>query len=192
MKPDHYKCIKSESKGEYKEKGSKFLAFAYPVSTETEIKILLDRFKKEYYDARHICYAYILGTEEVVMKSSDAGEPSGTAGLPILNQLRSFDLKNVILVVVRYFGGTKLGTSGLVSAYKSVAKEAMENSEFIEKPITEELSIRFDYVKMNTVMRWLKEMDALILEQTFSEQECILRIALLKSHKKVLLDKLRE
>jgi uncharacterized YigZ family protein len=192
VKPNHFTSIESKSQGDYKEKGSKFLAFAHPLSHETDAKVLLDLYKKEYYDARHICYAYVFGTESEVMKSSDAGEPNGSAGLPILNQLRSFEVKNVFLVVVRYFGGTKLGVSGLVSAYKSAAKQALENATLVEVPIKVEVEIRFAYDKMNTIMKWLKEWHATPLEQVFHDQECAMKVKVLRSYEKVLLEKMDE
>jgi len=190
VKTDFYKCIKGLSKGEYKEKSSKFLSFAHPARSENEIKLLLSTYKKEYFDARHICYAYILGTENEVLKSSDAGEPNGTAGLPILNQLRSFEVKNVLLVVVRYFGGTKLGASGLVHAYKTAAHEALRQAELVLLPITFELSFSFPYLKMNEVMKWAKDHGATILSQEFTNNECEMRISALRSLEKALQDKM--
>lgn len=192
MKPDFYKCIKGLSTGEYKEKGSKFLAFAHPIRSEEEIKSLLDNYKKQYFDARHICHAYILGTEREVLKSSDAGEPNGTAGLPILNQLRSFEVKNVLLVVVRYFGGTKLGASGLVHAYKTAAQEALALAEIVQLPITVELNFSFPYLKMNEVMRFAKEQEASVLSQEFSESDCAIHISILRSQEKGWKDKIAD
>ncbi|MCR6638650.1 MAG: YigZ family protein [Sporocytophaga sp.] len=131
-----YYSIKAPSEGLYKELGSKFISFAFPVSSETEIKDILERFKKEYYDARHICYAYRIGFSEQKFRVNDAGEPAHTAGDPIFNQIKSFELTNIIVIVVRYFGGTKLGKSGLIQAYKTAAEEALKNAEKIEKKRT--------------------------------------------------------
>lgn len=192
MKSDFYKCIKEHSRGEYKEKGSKFLAFAQPIRSGEEIKTCLEKYKKDYFDARHICYAYVLGSDGETMKSSDAGEPNGTAGLPILNQLRSFEVKNVLLVVVRYFGGTKLGASGLVHAYKTAAQEALANAEIVLLPITLELRFSFPYLKMNEVMRFVKETEAAVLSQEFSESDCIMQVAILRSQEKSWKDKIAD
>lgn len=178
--------------GEYKEKGSKFLAFAQAIRSEEEIKTCLESFKKEYFDARHICYAYVLGSDDTTMKCSDAGEPNGTAGLPILNQLRSFEVKNVLLIVVRYFGGTKLGASGLVHAYKTAAQEALANAEVVMLPITLELSFSFPYLKMNEVMRFVKETEATVMSQEFSANDCEMRVSVLRSQEKGWKDKIAD
>ncbi len=187
MKIDHYPSIKAASTGEYKEKGSKFIAFAIPLEFEDEVKTWLDSYKKEYYDARHVCYAYSYGIENEVLKSNDAGEPNGTAGLPILNQIRSIGLKNILVIVVRYFGGTKLGVSGLVTAYKSAAKLALESAERIEKPITAEVEFDFPYLKMNAVMKLVKETGASILSQDFGGDTCSMKVMVLRSKKEVFI-----
>lgn len=187
---DHYLSVKGVASGEYKEKGSKFLAFVHPIDSEAEIKSHLDNYKKEYYDARHVCYAYTFGIENEVLKSSDAGEPNGTAGLPILNQIRSSGLKNILVIVVRYFGGTKLGASGLVTAYKAAAKSAIENAIKIEKPIVVEVEFEFPYLKMNSVMKMVKDYAATILEQDFGNDTCCLKVQLLKSKEEEFVQKI--
>jgi uncharacterized YigZ family protein len=154
---DTYKMIKQASAGEFKDKGSKFYAYAYPVSTEDDVKLHLADLRKKHYDARHHAYAYILGTDKSAWRANDDGEPSGSSGKPIYGQLLSFDLTNTLIVVVRYFGGTKLGIPGLISAYRSAAKEAINNTEIIEKKIQDIYELGFTYPDMNKVMRILKE-----------------------------------
>ena len=161
---DTYKTIKSPAQGIYKEKGSKFISFAYPVKTESEVKLLLEENKKEYYDARHHCFAYILGYDKSAWRLNDDGEPSGTAGKPIYGQLQSFDLTNTLLIVVRYFGGIKLGVSGLINAYKSAAKDALQNSSIIENTINELYKLIFSYEMINESMKLVKEFGLQIVE----------------------------
>lgn len=159
MFDDTYFTIASPSEGLYKEKGSKFLAFAYHVETEVEVKEHVERIKKEYFDARHHCYAYILGARKDAFRINDDGEPSGTAGKPIHGQLLSKDLTNVLVVVVRYFGGIKLGVSGLINAYKTAARDALDQAKIVEKTIDLGYHLHFEYPLMNDVMRILKEYD---------------------------------
>jgi uncharacterized YigZ family protein len=154
----------------FKEKGSKFIAFAYPVENEQEIKEKLDLLYKKYNDATHHCYAYILGKDKGIFRANDDGEPNGTAGLPILGQIRSRNLTNILIVVVRYFGGTKLGASGLVSAYKTAAAEVLAQAEMTEKIVMKSLEIHFDYLQMNEIMKIIKEYDLKIIQQTFDNQ----------------------
>lgn len=168
MENDIYLTIDQESQGLYKEKGSRFLSFAYPVSSESEIKTLLDQLKKEYYDARHHCYAYIMGAKQDVFRAQDAGEPNHSAGDPILGQIRSKGLTDILVVVVRYFGGTKLGIPGLVHAYKTAAADALEQAHVVEKVIEENLEIEFEYPKMNDIMRLIREYDIKIEAQQFA------------------------
>jgi uncharacterized YigZ family protein len=158
------------AEGLYKEKGSKFLAFAYYIAQEAEVKQRIEALKKEYYDARHWCYAYIVGKDKNISRANDDGEPNGTAGLPILNQIKSKNLTNVLVVVVRYFGGTKLGASGLVNAYKTVASEALNQAQIVEKIVNISLQLTFDYLQMNEVMKIIKDYDLLIKQQTFDNQ----------------------
>ena len=157
MADDTYKTIKSLSQGIYKEKGSRFIAYASPVSSIGEIKPILDEYRKKFYNAMHHSYAYLLGFERSVWRVSDDGEPSGTAGKPILGQMNSFGLTNIIIVVVRYFGGTLLGTSGLINAYKTAAYDALNNSEIIECTVKDYYKIEFGYSSMNSVMKILKD-----------------------------------
>lgn len=178
--PDTYLTLKSESQGLYKEKGSKFLAFAYPVRSEQEVKEILDQLKKQYYDARHHCYAYILGATGQEFRANDDGEPGHSAGDPILGQIRSNNLTNTLIVVVRYFGGTKLGVGGLVTAYKTAAAEAITANEIITEIISEEMTLHFDYLDMNEVMRIIKAMDLQIKEQHF-DNRCTMGVAVRKA-----------
>lgn len=165
--PDEYKTIKTKSAGLYKNKGSKFLSFAYPVTSEDEIDVLLKHIKNEFHDARHHCYAYVLGVEKEKYRANDDGEPWGTAGRPILGQLYSKDITNVLLVVVRYFGGTLLGTGGLITAYKSAAKDAIDNVQIIKKTIDTQVEVSFNYEDMNQVMRILNDDEVSILSRDF-------------------------
>ena len=171
MFEDTYKTIKYPSQGVYKEKGSKFLAFAYPIATEAEAKARLDELRKQYFDARHHCYAYILGADKAAYRINDDGEPSSTAGKPIYGQLLSHDLTNIIIVVVRYFGGIKLGVPGLINAYRTAAKDAIDNAIIIEKNITEVYNLQFTYEQMNSVMKILKDNNLPQCNQKF-ELEC--------------------
>ena len=168
MQTDSYKTIQNTSEGIYKEKGSKFIAYAFPVTCEEEIKVEIDKLKKEYYDARHHCYAYMLGADKKNFRANDDGEPSSTAGKPILGQILSADLTNILIVVVRYFGGTKLGVSGLIQAYKAAAIDAISNDEIIEKTVNDIYDIHFDYLVMNDVMRIIKEEQPLQIDQDFN------------------------
>jgi uncharacterized YigZ family protein len=167
MQDDTYQTIRALSEGSYKEKGSKFLAFAHPVATVEEVKTLLDRYRKTYYDARHVCFAYALGPEATETRSNDDGEPSGTAGRPILGQIQSFGLTDVLVVVVRYFGGVLLGTGGLVVAYKAATAEALQSAEILPKTVNIDFSIRFEFPFMNDVMKLVKSMDAQLLHQDY-------------------------
>ncbi len=164
---DRYKTIKGSAEGLYKEKGSKFIALALHVETEEEAKAKLTEIKKAYHDARHHCYAFRIDPEKEVFRSNDDGEPSGTAGKPILNQIFSADLFNVLVVVVRYFGGTKLGVPGLIRAYKTATKEALTQAEIVTQTITRTLELSFEYPQTNAVMRIIKEEKLRVLKQEF-------------------------
>ncbi len=159
MFEDTFKTIKTQSEGLYKDKGSKFIAYAIPVVSEEEIKEHLQELRRKHYDARHHCYAYALGPVRDAFRINDDGEPSGTAGKPIYGQILSHDLTNILIVVIRYFGGVKLGVRGLINAYKAAAQEAIANNETEEKIIREVYELGFDYPLMNEVMRVLKEHD---------------------------------
>lgn len=188
---DTYLTLSKISEGLYKEKGSKFISFAIPVSTVAEIKTLLDEKRKEFYDARHVCYAYIIGAETKESRSNDDGEPSGTAGKPILGALLSKQLTNVLIVVVRYFGGTKLGTSGLINAYKEASFDAILNNEIVERKIETPIDIYFDYICMNDVMRIIKEMNPTIIEQEFDNQ-CHILLTIRKRDYPQILSRLKD
>lgn len=164
---DTYLTLAAPCEGIYKEKMSKFLAFAYPVSTAKEAKELVAAAAKKYFDARHVCWAYMLGTARTDFLSNDNGEPSGTAGKPILGQINSFGLTNVVIIVVRYFGGIKLGTSGLIVAYREAAREAIQAGQIIECHEMATVSFTFPYLAMNDVMKLAKNDDIKIIEQQF-------------------------
>ncbi len=161
--------IESATEGSYKEKGSKFLAFACPVNSEEEVKGRIDALKKEYYDARHHCFAFVLGTDKAKYRAFDDGEPNHSAGDPILGQIRSKNLTNVLIVVVRYFGGTKLGVGGLISAYKIAAEEALNKAVIIEREVMQKIELHYNYTATPEVMRLIKEFDITILDQQFNE-----------------------
>ena len=168
MFSDTYYTIKQPSEGLYKDKGSKFLAYAYPVKNEEEIKGILDDLKKKHYDARHHCYAWAMGPTRDAFRINDDGEPSGTAGKPIYGQILSHDITNILIVVVRYFGGTKLGVRGLINAYKAATAEAIENNTIIEMLIRETYELQFEYPLMNDVMKVLKDHDLNQLSHDFA------------------------
>ena len=164
---DEYYTLSKPSEGIFKDKGSKFIAKAFPVFSETEIKAIQEQLRSEYHDARHHCYAYMLGADKKVFRANDDGEPSSTAGKPILGQIKSFDLTNVLIVVIRYFGGTKLGVSGLIQAYKTATEEALKSAEIIKKTLHDYYILKFDYAAMNTIMKILKEENIEQLNQKF-------------------------
>ncbi len=164
---DTYRTIKAASEGAYSEKRSKFLAFAMPVRSVEEVKQIVAEYQKKYYDARHVCYAYMLGAERKEFRANDNGEPSGTAGKPILGQINSNELTDILIVVVRYFGGVKLGTSGLIVAYRLAAAEAIAAAEIVEKTVDEDVTFHFEYPFMNDVMRIVKEEEPQIVVQDF-------------------------
>jgi len=162
-----FKTIKSPTEGLYKEKGSKFIALTMPVSSTDEVEVHLSTIKKKYHDARHHCYAYILNAEADVFRANDDGEPNHSAGDPILGQIRSFNLTNVLVIVVRYFGGTKLGVSGLINAYKTSTKNALEEALVITRKVTREVALLFPYQSTNEVMKLIGEVEIKIASQAF-------------------------
>lgn len=170
---DTYKTIELPSSGIYKEKGSKFLSFAFPVKNETEIKSTLEQIKKEYFDASHHCFAYVIGYDKSGWRINDDGEPSGTAGRPIYGQIQSFDLTNVLIVVVRYFGGIKLGVGGLITAYKVASQDALNNAKIVERTINEIYRLEFTYEQVNEAMKLVKEFGLQILESNFDTRSYI-------------------
>ena len=180
IQEDTYKTIIGVAEGIYTEKRSKFIAIAIPVHTVEEIKQHLDIYQKKYYDARHVCYAYMLGHERKDFRANDNGEPSGTAGKPILGQINSNGLTDILIVVVRYFGGIKLGTSGLIVAYKAAAAEAIANATIIEKTVDDEIAVAFEYPFMNDVMRIVKEEEPEILEQSY-DMDCLMKLRIRRS-----------
>ena len=186
IQEDTYKTIIGVAEGIYTEKRSKFIAIAIPVHTVEEIKQHLDIYQKKYYDARHVCYSYMLGHERKDFRANDNGEPSGTAGKPILGQINSNGLTDILIVVVRYFGGIKLGTSGLIVAYKAAAAEAIANATIIEKTVDDEIAVAFEYPFMNDVMRIVKEEEPEILEQSY-DMDCLMKLRIRRS----MMEKLR-
>ena len=168
---DSYKTITSPSEGFFKDRGSKFFGYAYPYTSEEELKAIIEVLKKEHHTARHHCYAYRFKQDYSVYRANDDGEPTNAAGKPILGQIDAKDLTNVAVVVVRYFGGTKLGVGGMMNAYKAAALEALNNAEIIECTIDEEFEISFGYPEMNTVMRFIKDLGVDIVSQKM-EMDC--------------------
>lgn len=185
---DTYKTIEAPAEGIYKEKGSKFIAKAYPVKTEEQIKSIIEQLKGEYYDARHHCYAYILGAKGKKWRANDDGEPSGTAGKPIHGQLLSFNLTNTLVVVIRYFGGTKLGVPGLINAYKTAAHDALSNAKIITRTVDAIYKVTFDYATMNEVMRLAKDLNLHLIDQRF-DNTCFIRVRIRRSLENEFLSK---
>ena len=177
---DEYKTIASTSEGYYTEKRSKFLAFAHHVETVDDIKELLAAYRKKYYDARHVCYAYMLGAERTEFRANDDGEPSSTAGKPILGQINSNELTDILIVVVRYYGGVNLGTSGLIVAYREAASDALAHSTVVTRQVEEQVRYTFAYPQMNDVMRIVKDMNPRILSQTY-DNTCEIVLSIRKS-----------
>ncbi len=178
---DLYRTINGKSEGTYSELRSKFLAFALPVCTAEEALALVAQYQKEYFDARHVCWAYRLGAEGEDWRANDNGEPSGTAGKPILGQIVSADLSDVLVIVVRYFGGVKLGTSGLIAAYRTAAAEALSAAEVTERTVDEVFTVSFSYEQMNLVMRVVKDFSPAILSQDYEGNEVRMTLSLRQS-----------
>lgn len=176
---DTFKTVKEISKGLFTEKKSKFISFAIPVQTVEDVKVEVEKYRKEYYDARHVCWAYMLGFDRAEFRSNDDGEPSGTAGKPILGQINSNELTDILIVVIRYFGGVKLGTSGLIVAYKEAAIEAIANAEIIEKTVDLDVSFQFEYPFMNDVMKIVKDLEPTILNQQY-DTDCVMSLRIRK------------
>ena len=191
MTSDSYHTLAGPAEAIYKEKSSKFLAYAYPVESEEEIRTLLDALRKKYYDATHLCYAWRLGPHGETFRANDDGEPSGTAGKPILGQLLSNELVNCLIVVVRYFGGTKLGVSGLIGAYKESAAEAIRAAEIVERTVDTVVEVEFSYLAMNDVMRVVKEEQPKVVSQTF-DNLCSMRLTIRESRAEALVEKLKK
>ena len=189
---DEYKTI-TEIIGEgfYSEKRSKFLAFAHHVETIDEIKDILTSYRKKYYDARHVCYAYMLGADKADFRANDDGEPSSTAGKPILGQINSYDLTNVLVIVVRYYGGVNLGTGGLIVAYRTAAADALDHATIETRLVEEVITYSFPYPMMNAVMRVIKEMQPRIVSQTF-DNTCSISMSIRQERAPVLRDRLEK
>ena len=186
---DSYLTLAAPAEAVFKERSSKFLAYAYPVATEEQIRGILDSLRKRYYDATHHCYAWRLGAEGVAFRSNDDGEPSGTAGKPILGQMLSHEITDVLIVVVRYFGGTKLGVSGLIQAYRESAAAAIGAGEIVERTVDATLRVTFPYVSMNDVMRIVKEENPRVVGQDF-DNSCSMVLAIRQSCAETLAGKL--
>lgn len=189
MESDIYKTIKSSSRGTYKDKGSRFIASAYPVSDQEEIKPIIEKIRKEHHDARHHCFAFMMGHERLIWRVNDDGEPSGTAGKPILGQINSFGLTNILIIVSRYFGGTLLGVSGLINAYRAAAASAITNAEIIECTLQEYYEITFQHISMNDVMKILKDENIGQSGQIF-DLECTMKINFRASARENILKRL--
>ena len=186
---DEYKTIASTSEGYYTEKRSKFLAFAHHVQTVDEVKDIIALYRKKYYDARHVCYAYMLGAERLEFRANDDGEPSSTAGKPILGQINSNELTDILIVVVRYYGGVNLGTSGLIVAYREAAADAINHATIETRQVEEIVKYSFAYPQMNDVMRIVKDMNPRIVSQNF-ENTCEIVLSIRKSEAEQLRNRL--
>jgi uncharacterized YigZ family protein len=188
MESDSYLTIKAFSKGVYREKGSRFIALAYPVSDNEEIKTILEQVRKEYHDARHHCFAWVLGQERANFRINDDGEPSCTAGRPIIGQINSAFLTDILVIVVRYFGGKLLGTSRLINAYRTAAESAIMNGEIIERHVQEYYELHFPYTALNDIMKLVKEEDMQQSDQKF-ELECAIKVSFRRSGAGRILEK---
>ena len=186
---DEFRTISTSSEGFYSEKRSKFLAFAHHVETVDEVKELLLQYRKKYYDARHVCYAYMLGAGREDFRANDDGEPSSTAGKPILGQINSHELTDTLIVVVRYYGGVNLGTSGLIVAYREAAADAIAHATIETRQVEEVITYNFSYLMMNDVMRIVKEMQPRVLEQTF-DNSCQIKLSIRRSEADTLRNRL--
>ena len=177
---DTFKTIQDTAQGLFTEEKSKFISYAIPVKSVEDVKTELEKYRKEYYDARHVCWAYMLGAERNEFRSNDDGEPSGTAGKPILGQINSNELTDILILVVRYFGGIKLGTSGLIVSYREAASEAIAASEIIEKTVDIDIRFKFEYPFMNDVMKVVKDLEPVLLEQQY-DMDCIMELRIRKA-----------
>lgn len=191
MGSDEFKTITNVGEGTYSEKRSKFLAFSHHVESVDEVKDLILQYRKKYYDARHVCYAYVLGAERDVFRANDDGEPSSTAGKPILGQINSMELTDVLVVVVRYYGGVNLGTGGLIVAYRTAAAAALEASVVETRQVEAVVTYNFPYVMMNSVMRVVKELKPRIISQTY-DSTCEIKLGIRKSEEDLLKSRLEK
>ena len=188
---DLYKTITGVAEGYYTEKRSKFYAFAHPVETTDAVKEIVAQYRKKYYDARHVCYAYMLGAERQDYRANDDGEPSSTAGKPILGQINANELTNILIVVIRYYGGVNLGTGGLIVAYRTAAAQAIANSEVVERQVEELVTFDFPYVMMNDVMKVIKDMGPRIVSQQY-DNTCSIVLSIRKSEAEQLRNRLKQ
>jgi uncharacterized YigZ family protein len=188
---DSYRTIEKPAEGLFRDRGSKFLGFAYPINSEADLKPILTKLKSDHPKANHHCSALRLGIDRSVFRINDDGEPSGTAGRPILNTLLSRDLTNIAVIVVRYFGGTLLGVPGLINAYKTATEEALNNAVIIQKTVNDFYTIHFDYLQMNDVMRIIKEDSLQIITQNF-DTDCSIQLSIRKTQVNMVLDKLNK
>lgn len=185
QKDEFLTIIDTPAEGFYSEKRSKFLAFAFHVTSEEEVKQYVAEFRKKYYDARHVCWAYMLGAERTDFRANDDGEPSSTAGKPILGQINKNELTDILIIVVRYYGGVNLGTSGLIVAYRTAAAEAIANAEIVSQFVEEEVVFDFPYIMMNDVMKIIKDMSPRIISQTY-DNTCEMKLSIRKSEAPML------
>ncbi|WP_280644934.1 MULTISPECIES: YigZ family protein [unclassified Dysgonomonas] len=188
---DIFRTITDASKAIYTEKRSKFIAYAIPVNTVEEAKVEIDKLRKEYYDARHVCWAYMLGADREDFRSNDDGEPSGTAGKPILGQINSNELTNILIAVIRYFGGIKLGTSGLIVAYREAAAEAIREASIVERTVDCRISFAFEYPFMNDVMKIVKDLEPAIITQSY-DMDCLMTLEIRKARFEELVSRLEK
>ena len=188
---DTFKTISTTAEGYYTEKRSKFYAFAHHVETVDEIKAIVEKYRRKYYDARHVCYAYMLGAERNDYRANDDGEPSSTAGKPILGQINANELTDILVVVIRYYGGVNLGTGGLIVAYRTASADAISHCEIVEKQVEEQITYDFPYVMMNDVMRIVKEMGPRIVSQQY-DNTCSITLSIRKSEAEQLRSRLEK
>lgn len=189
MAEDSYRTIKAVSEGYYSEKRSRFISYAIPVRTVEEVKEELEKYRKQYYDARHVCWAYMLGHERAEFRANDDGEPSSTAGKPILGQINSNELTNILIVVIRYFGGIELGTGGLIVAYRAAAADAIAAAEIEERTVDEDITVCFEYPYLNSIMRIVKEDEPEIISQNF-QMDCEMTLRIRKGNAERLKNRL--
>lgn len=185
QKDEFFTITDTPAEGFYSEKRSKFLAFAFHVTSEEEVKQYVAEFRKKYYDARHVCWAYMLGADRTDFRANDDGEPSSTAGKPILGQINKNELTDILIIVVRYYGGVNLGTSGLIVAYRTAAAEAIANAEIVSQFVEEEVVFDFPYIMMNDVMKIIKDMSPRIISQTY-DNTCEMKLSIRKSEAPML------
>ena len=191
IREDTYQTIAGRAEGLYKEKGSKFIGLAFPVASEEEVKDILASLRKEYHDARHHCYSYIIGFKSEHWRANDDGEPSGTAGRPIHGQLQSRNLTNTLIVVIRYFGGTKLGVSGLINAYKTSAADALDHAQIVTKTVNDIYKIDFGYLAMNDIMKLVKDENLSLIEQNF-DTSCFINVGIRQGRTSAVLSKIEK